>query len=682
MQSDAEQIATLQAENEALRQENRQLLQRIAELEQTEKAHRDDKEYLNMILCDIPVMIDTVDSSGQITFWNRECERVTGYSAHEIIRNPRAVELLYPDPEYRSWILKEWASHVEAGLDWELELSAKDGTTRTVVWRHVAPSYTVSGASSWYIAIDVTRLKHQERKLRQSQVLLQGIIDNSPMAILVKDINGHYVLNNDYAAALVNSTREHLLGKTDDDLFPSDVAEETQEIDREIITTGQIDQSEQTIMCDDGLHTFLKIKFPIYDDQSHVYAIGNFMTDITDRKHAEDRLNEVQQMLRLVINNLPQAIFWKDRNLNYLGCNTQFAHVAGLESPDEVVGKSDHDMPWAEHAHLYPQDDQEVMLNNTPKYNFEEPIKRADGSYGWIITSKIPLHDSNGNVIAVLGMFEDITGRKQAEEDLLTFKAVAENASDGLSFVSIEGVITYANQAMKTMMGYGDELVGSPVDIVFGGDAEQPRQIIRHVIEHGNWQGPLGYYQKDGSIIQIHLSVFVIRDASGRPVLFPGFVRDLTEFNQAEAERAALQQQLINAQQATISELSAPLLPLSNDIVALPLIGTIDSNRAQNIMETLLEGIATYQSSIAIVDITGVKVVDTQVAQAIIRTAQAVKLLGAQVVLTGIQPQIAQTLVHLGTDLTGIVTHGTFQAGISYALDHASHQVRSNGTLQ
>ncbi|MFP4440302.1 MAG: STAS domain-containing protein [Chloroflexaceae bacterium] len=100
----------------------------------------------------------------------------------------------------------------------------------------------------------------------------------------------------------------------------------------------------------------------------------------------------------------------------------------------------------------------------------------------------------------------------------------------------------------------------------------------------------------------------------------------------------------------------------------MPLIGTIDSQRAQQVMEALLEGVAQHQADLVILDITGVSVVDTQVAQAFIQAAQAVRLLGAQVMLTGIQSQIAQTLVHLGVDLSGIQTQGSLQAGIAAAL--------------
>jgi anti-anti-sigma factor len=129
-----------------------------------------------------------------------------------------------------------------------------------------------------------------------------------------------------------------------------------------------------------------------------------------------------------------------------------------------------------------------------------------------------------------------------------------------------------------------------------------------------------------------------------------------------------LQQQIIDAQRDTLRELSTPLIPITDEVMIMPLIGTIDSGRAQMVMEALLEGVARHQARLVILDITGVAVVDTQVAQAFIQAAQAVRLLGAQVMLTGIQPQIAQTLVTLGVDLSDIITRGSLQAGIASAL--------------
>jgi rsbT co-antagonist protein RsbR len=145
-------------------------------------------------------------------------------------------------------------------------------------------------------------------------------------------------------------------------------------------------------------------------------------------------------------------------------------------------------------------------------------------------------------------------------------------------------------------------------------------------------------------------------------------VRDVTDQKQAEAERIRLQNEIIQGQAAMLAELSTPLIPIDDHVMVMPLIGTLDSRRTQQIIQTLLAGIAESRSQVAILDITGVPIVDTQVANALIRAAQSVKLLGAQVVLTGIRPEVAQTLVGLGADLSGLVTRSSLQTGIAYAM--------------
>jgi rsbT co-antagonist protein RsbR len=144
--------------------------------------------------------------------------------------------------------------------------------------------------------------------------------------------------------------------------------------------------------------------------------------------------------------------------------------------------------------------------------------------------------------------------------------------------------------------------------------------------------------------------------------------RDVTERKSAEDERVRLQEEVIRAQTAALAELSTPLIPLSERVVVMPLIGTIDARRAQDVLDTLLQGVADSKAEVVILDITGVPIVDTQVANGLVRAAQAVQLLGARVVLTGIRPEVAQTLVGLGIDLSGIITRSTVQSGIAFAL--------------
>jgi rsbT co-antagonist protein RsbR len=174
---------------------------------------------------------------------------------------------------------------------------------------------------------------------------------------------------------------------------------------------------------------------------------------------------------------------------------------------------------------------------------------------------------------------------------------------------------------------------------------------------------------------QAHASVFRVDSSDGSTLGQAIILRDATEQIRSEEERVALQQQIIAAQQAALHELSTPIIPLTDDVVAMPLIGAIDSNRAQQVIETLLAGVATSRATTAILDITGVQVVDTQVANALLRAAQAVKLLGARVVLTGIRPEIAQTLVGLGLDLGGITTRATLQSGIAFALADRTNSI-------
>ncbi|HEU4328941.1 MAG TPA: STAS domain-containing protein [Roseiflexaceae bacterium] len=143
---------------------------------------------------------------------------------------------------------------------------------------------------------------------------------------------------------------------------------------------------------------------------------------------------------------------------------------------------------------------------------------------------------------------------------------------------------------------------------------------------------------------------------------------DVTAQKLREQEELARQQEIIQHQAAALEELSTPLLAISSDTVVLPLVGAIDSQRAQQLLSTLLEGVAGRRARVVILDITGVPIVDTQVANVFLQASQAVGLLGAQVVITGIRPEVAQTMVSLGIDLQRIITRNTLQDGIAFAL--------------
>jgi rsbT co-antagonist protein RsbR len=155
--------------------------------------------------------------------------------------------------------------------------------------------------------------------------------------------------------------------------------------------------------------------------------------------------------------------------------------------------------------------------------------------------------------------------------------------------------------------------------------------------------------------------------------------QSLQSLRRAEEERNALQEQIIAAQRETLRELSTPLVPIARDTVAVPLIGGIDASRAERLLEVLLAGVAERGASMVLLDVTGVPRVDDAAAEAIARAARAVGLLGAELVLTGVGPEVARTLIALGADLRGIATLGSLEQGIAYVMGRKNRLAARRG---
>jgi anti-anti-sigma regulatory factor len=143
---------------------------------------------------------------------------------------------------------------------------------------------------------------------------------------------------------------------------------------------------------------------------------------------------------------------------------------------------------------------------------------------------------------------------------------------------------------------------------------------------------------------------------------------ELEQRELAEAEREALQMRVIDAQRERLAELSTPIIPISDDVVVMPLIGTMDEGRVGELMQAALRGAMERPVRAVILDVTGVKNGDARVADALVQTASALKLLGAQAILTGVRADVARSLMESGTELAGIVTKSSLQAGITFAL--------------
>lgn len=304
-------------------------------------------------------------------------------------------------------------------------------------------------------------------------------------------------------------------------------------------------------------------------------------------------------------------------------------------------------------------------------------LRRADGSWCWLTRRDIVLErDGAGTPRQVMSVIHDITGQKEREaeqrrqaEDLSVSKRLVDNALDGITLTSMSGEVVYANVAFKTMSGFGDGAVGRGLIDFYSPESftQLATEVLPVLTKDGAWRGVLKIRRPDGSEWMGQTSAFVISGPTGEPTGMAAFFRDITEQLRYEQETLA-QMQVIQAQQAALRELGTPLIPIADGVIAMPLVGTIDRERAQQILETLLNALGERHAAVAILDITGVKSVDGEVAAALVRVAQAARLLGADVVLTGIRPVVAQALVDLGTELRGLVTCGTLQSGVAYAL--------------
>lgn len=423
--------------------------------------------------------------------------------------------------------------------------------------------------------------------------------------------------------------------------------------------------------------TFMERHFKVHmlparNSEGRIIAGIAVAYDITEQRQIDAELRKSQERLQFIVEGSNDGAWDAHLLTGEVYLSDRYKEMLGYQ-PDELPDRFD---TWQQLMH--PDDAthvnrifQEYLSDQIPEYEIEHRLRHKSGEWQWFLgRGKITMRDDQGNPTRMTGMITDIHQRKQTEDNLRLFQTLAENAPDAIGVAHIEsGQIAYANPAYCTLLGYGVETIGQYFMNVYAPEEhERLPAIVQEMVEQGVWQGMLTYQRKDGTTFPGLLSGIILRDTSGQPYAVAAIVRDMSDQIQAEEERTAMQEQIIHAQQAALRELSTPLIPLAQGLVVMPLIGSMDSNRAQQVMETLLEGVAAQHATTAILDITGLQIVDTQVADALIRAARAVKLLGAQVIITGIRPEIAQTLVGLGADLSSIVTHGSLQSGIAYAM--------------
>jgi PAS domain S-box-containing protein len=242
-----------------------------------------------------------------------------------------------------------------------------------------------------------------------------------------------------------------------------------------------------------------------------------------------------------------------------------------------------------------------------------------------------------------------------------------DNVRDyAIIFLDTNGSVLTWNSAAQRLKGWtAEEIIGQhfshfyPPEEIQKGKTEMELKIAA---QEGRFEDEGWRMRKDGTRFWANVVITALRDKSGKLRGYGKVTRDLTDRRLAE-ER-------IKKQAQEIFEMAVvPVVHIWEGIVLVPLIGTLDSQRTQQLMERLLDRVAETGSSVALLDITGVPTVDTQTAQHLIETISAVRLLGAEVVLTGVRPSIAQALVHLGIDLSNVITRSSLAAGLRMALN-------------
>ena len=261
--------------------------------------------------------------------------------------------------------------------------------------------------------------------------------------------------------------------------------------------------------------------------------------DITARRSAEKALRDTQQIVEGIIQALPARIFWKDKNLVYLGCNQAFARDAGYGDARQVVGKDDYQMSWRDQADLYRRADREVIEGGHSIINYEESQTTPQGNTITLLTSKVPLRNAAGEVTGVLGAYMDISSRKQEEEERARLAMAVEQSAETIVITDKAGTILYANPAFESSTGYTRaEVLGQNPRVLKSGkqDAAFYGRMWATLNRGEVWRGCFINKRKDGTFYEEAASISPVTDAAGTIINFVASKRNITHEVQLEEQ--------------------------------------------------------------------------------------------------------------------------------------------------
>ena len=282
---------------------------------------------------------------------------------------------------------------------------------------HAYPILDEEGKLSEVIeySLDITERRQALDALKESENKIRSIVENSSDQIFMVDRDYKFLSINKAAADLPTKSPQEMVGKSIFELFPENVAEQFSKNIKKVFDAGEnMSIEEQIVIKGREYHVGASLN-PIKDNEGIVKAVTGIVRDITEHKRTEQYLRESEKKYRTLIENLPQKVFLKDRNSNYISCNKKYADDVGID-PDEIKGKTDYEFFPRQLAEKYRRDDKQVMETGVTETIEEKYI--CSGQEMTIQTVKTPVEDEQGNTVGVLGIFWDITDFKRAQEEL------------------------------------------------------------------------------------------------------------------------------------------------------------------------------------------------------------------------------------------------------------------------
>ncbi len=373
-------------------------------------------------------MVFTCGLRGQITSFNRAACDITGYDASRVI-GMRFVDLVVPEDVSRAEALFESASDKKGSGISEVQITRANGR-RITLEMSTRLIFSEGAPLGWQaIARDITERKRAAEALLKTNDTLRAVIEASPVAITAIAPDGTVLKWNPAAERIFGWSEEEVLGRFLPTI-PEDKREEFKALRQRVLEGNSFNDMQLRRFRKDGSILDISLSTSaIHDGKGKATAIVAVMEDITERKHAAETLARERNLLRTLIDTLPDFVYAKDTESRFLMANRQVALAMGAKSPEELTAKTDFDFYPREMAEGYFNDEREVLRTGRSMLNREEPGRKPDGNPAWLLTSKAPFRDASGEIVGIVGVGRDITERKRIEQELHKAKEAAEVAN-------------------------------------------------------------------------------------------------------------------------------------------------------------------------------------------------------------------------------------------------------------